>query len=627
MTAMKVIRNKRANFVRVVIIASVAMAAFFAGCTKQTMKPAPYKPREEKLVHRAPGDTQSWVVEFPDSITQEHFLDSFDRFLAQYRTDTVQTDTISDYFHLRMLGIRKPGADTVRSFGIIDKPSFYEDDIEGGFAEAESLDSVVDIKKEIPYGGSVTIYAQRKFIDEELRALVSANPVVRINQSPQQPSAGHALNDMYTGGQSDWDEMTRDESDQNSAHGGRTDQNMTNVDDTVEADMNGNTATADSQAVSQKAEGYISIEQLSPRKLKLSIMDGVKNGRGQTPGSFDLVDAWTNSIKKHPAEGLALFRHVVGLQGFIHGREAVIPGFQVSDERSVTITLDTPDPDAITRLSTERLLPISMRMGPYFIKEAQRNKLSLAPNESFFAGKPYLQSASLILDGDNNPFVSYSLNKYDMMELTYVRDLNYARRSLPSSKLFPFSQSRYFLSVAHPEYQVRRYIQATIDARNILAGTAKVEGKVIEAIADTTLFVTRPEPDASGAQYVNKPLRIIYRADDPFSVNIAEKILADLAQSDLPSQIQGLKSTDYERALIGSSYDIAVGWVPQKVLTDRSEQLRLATMWFRDQTDEAVRYEQGWEIPLFSITRYVLCKPEVNFADGGLRNVYIETRQ
>ncbi|MFW6253400.1 MAG: hypothetical protein ACOC41_00575 [Chitinivibrionales bacterium] len=602
---MAIICDNRIKTSRLACVISVALITLFTGCSKQIMKPASYETdaaHEEKLVHRAPGDTLSWVVEFPDSLSQEHFLDSFDRFLAQYRTDTIQTDTISHYFHLRMLGVRKPDTDTALSFGIIDKPSFSEGDIEGdfGFADTVHQDSAEAIRKQIPFGGSVTIYAQKDFIDDELSSLVSANPVITTPDDPQQI-------DPFTA-----QDRPRDER----GHGEMFQDEMVSQD-----------SLAGSVQKSQKPEGYIRIEQLSPRKLRLSFVEGVVDGKGQAPGSFDLVDAWTTWIKKHPAEGLALFKNVQGLQAFIHGREAVIPGFQVADERSVIILLDTPDPEAITRLSSSRLLPLSMKMGPYFIKEAKNNKLHLAPNDSFFRGKPYLQSASLVLNGDNNPFISYSLNKYDMMILTYVKDLNYARRSLPSSSLFPYAQSRYFLSVAHPDYQVRRYLQAIIDADDILAGTARVEGSVIRGIADTTLVVSRPEPNAADAQYINEPLNIIYRSDDPFSVSIAEKILADLAQSDIPSSLKGLKATDYEKALINSSYDIAIGWVSQKVVNDQSEQLRLATMWFRDHTDEAHRYEQGWEIPLFSITRYVLCKPEIHFADNRLTEMYIQTEQ
>ncbi|MFW5775206.1 MAG: hypothetical protein ACOCW2_02855, partial [Chitinivibrionales bacterium] len=137
---MTVFHGKRILSPRILFALCATAAGMLAGCNNQVIKPSPSTStaHEEKLVHRVPGDTLSWVVEFPDSLAQEHFLDSFDRFLAQYRTDTIQTDTISHYFHLRMLGMRKPGGDTALSFGILDQPSFSESTIEEDFGAQDT---------------------------------------------------------------------------------------------------------------------------------------------------------------------------------------------------------------------------------------------------------------------------------------------------------------------------------------------------------------------------------------------------------------------------------------------------------------------------------------------------------
>ena len=110
-----------------------------------------------------------------------------------------------------------------------------------------------------------------------------------------------------------------------------------------------------------------------------------------------------------------------------------------------------------------------------------------------------------------------------------------------------------------------------------------------------------PSEQQKGGFIGSMQYRILYRNDDPVSKAIAQKLLADLSQAKVSSTLIAADVTDYERKLILQDYDCAVGWVPQSVLQDKSEQLRMASIWFGGETDEHKLISEAREIPLFEI--------------------------
>ncbi|MBD3394242.1 MAG: hypothetical protein GF418_01320 [Chitinivibrionales bacterium] len=371
---------------------------------------------------------------------------------------------------------------------------------------------------------------------------------------------------------------------------------------------------------------YLSAEIVSAKRVRLTLSDSVVNADGRLVSAFDVVEAWAAFVKAHPAEGAALFRHVRGIDAFIRGEEAVIPGVQLRDENTIVLALARDDPRAAVRLDSPRLLPASLKLGPYHFTSEKAGRRLLAPNPHYRGqGGPFLDRLALVLGGDKNPLVSYSLNRYDMLTLTYGEEVDYARRKLLNgSALGTYSTDRYFISLGLPSAGKRRAVAGRLFPAEILRGIPKSDARVIAAIETEA---GEPAPAVSPeitepVQPGNGPLRIVFQRRDPLSVRIAEKVLAHLGQHGLSCRLVPLDPTPYERALYGREYDLAVGWAPKEILDNEQEKLRLASIWFDDILDEPRRIREAREIPLFAITRHLLCKDYVSFWKGRIAGVY-----
>ncbi len=569
------------RFSLLVFIGGIAL--FLSSCAQQsTQISAAKEPAEKRTIYRSPGDTTSYLVEFATRRERDRFEESLGGILERYADDSIRVDTIQNYVYIRLA----PRSDTVAeqmSMGTIDTNGFFESDIIPG--DDVELTPAIPEDTLIARGGKAVLYSNRDFIDYSLLRFLSVLPF-RIEKPDE----------------------TRGDSAKEQSLIGR----MFGRRDSV-------------PRTGRTFPGYFEVEQNSPLKVTVRIRDSVLTAEGRRPTAFDVVTAWTAYVKKHPAEGLALFRHVKGLPAFIRGEEAIIPGLQVEDEHTITLRLTTHDPKALVRLHTPRLLPPDLKLGPYFIEKRAKGTLTCKPSGSFGRQKPYLDKLSFAFNNDKNPFVSFSLNRYDMIVLQYRKDLDYAKRSLADGgALRPFSTDRYFIALGHEDPAMRRFLARTIDPRDLLAGTAKTDGKLIAAIADTSIKTMPDFGGESAKPFAGAPIRIVYRSDDPLSDRLAEKILADIAQAGLQGALTGISGTEYERKMFAGEYDIAIGWAPQSVLRRESEQLRLATIWFQDETDERKRIAEAREAPLFSVTRHLLHKRHIGFVRGNVAGVYIK---
>jgi hypothetical protein len=321
---------------------------------------------------------------------------------------------------------------------------------------------------------------------------------------------------------------------------------------------------------------------------------------------------------------------VSGIDQFIAGREAVVPGFQVNSEKTVILQLSQTDPLAAQRLCTPRLFPAAFKAGPYFIKNSKDNVVQLAPNDKYRFGKPFLGACEIRFGKDNNPFLAFSLNRYDVVALYALKDIDYARRAFADkATLRPFTESRYFLSLALGSPDLRGALCRLFDRKDILANYVKAEGTPLAALETP---VENPEPAAPTNPALNNipgglaaaPVVVLFQSDDPVSVVVADKLLADISRAGISCTVKGVSTEEYEKALVRRDYGIAVGCVPGSVLTDQSERLRLSTMWFNDETNESARIESKQEFPLFSIKTYLLCKEKVEFLNDAVEGIYLK---
>ncbi|HLV30283.1 MAG TPA: hypothetical protein VKY57_01815, partial [Chitinispirillaceae bacterium] len=93
----------------------------------------------------------------------------------------------------------------------------------------------------------------------------------------------------------------------------------------------------------------------------------------------------------------------------------------------------------------------------------------------------------------------------------------------------------------------------------------------------------------------------------------------------IPSKLVGADISGYEKSIASGNCDIIVGWISQSVISDRSEQLRLAAIWFNDETDEQVRIREYREIPLFELNRYLLVRKNINLYKESITGIYIHS--
>jgi hypothetical protein len=364
--------------------------------------------------------------------------------------------------------------------------------------------------------------------------------------------------------------------------------------------------------------------QISPTKIKITCTDKLTNSSGNQITAFNVVQAWTNYIKNNPAEGIALFYHVKGIKKFIKGEEAIIQGFSVINQKNIMLLLSKTDSHALQRLYSPRLLPASLNLGQLYIKNIKKNSITLNQNVHYHGNKSFINQCTIICGNDKKPIISYSLNKYDMITLYTKKDIEYANRSLiKNSNVLPFSTDRYFVSLAPKSTELRSCLKKIIIPLEIQKNAVKAEGELLSTIesSDQKQTPEKRDPNIKKPSDIG-PIRILYNSDDPISTSIAEKIFSDLSNSGISSKLMGLTVHKVQNSLIDRSYEIAIGWVSDRIVTDESEKLRLAAIWFNGENNEAKRITKNLEIPLFAIKKYALCKKHIKFYKNRLTGLF-----
>lgn len=296
----------------------------------------------------------------------------------------------------------------------------------------------------------------------------------------------------------------------------------------------------------------------------------------------------------------------------------------MTDDRTVVLKFDPPDPRGLARLCTPRIMPASLAMGPYAVKSEAGGAAALVPNSRFPGEKAYLSSCTVRLGGDANPMLSFSLNRYDAVMLHSAKDLDFARHKAPEqSALAVFSEDRYFLSCNLDNPAARQTVRNAINPREILTNFVKAEGTVLVALESDNAASAPPVAGDKGPIPAAQQISVLYRSDDPVSAIIAEKVVADLTRSGLSAALKAATQKEYELSLVRRDYGLAVGWVPASVVSDESEKLRLSTMWFSGAVDESSRIADNKEIPLFSVKEYLLCRRKIGFAGDVVQGIFV----
>jgi len=248
----------------------------------------------------------------------------------------------------------------------------------------------------------------------------------------------------------------------------------------------------------------------------------------------------------------------------------------------------------------------------------------MLPNALFQLRKPYLDKLVLKKGEDANPILSYSLNKYDAVVLSSTSDLDYARRQFSkNSSFYEIPEERYFLSLPTQDKNFRNYMRSLVQRTELLRNFAKADGELINAVTSESLKIDIPQQEA-GSFIGSSQYRLLYRKDDPISKAVAQKLLADLTLAKISCALIPANIADYERNLILKNYDCAIGWVPETVLSDKSELLRLASIWFDDETDEHKLITEAREIPLFKIRSTLVTRNPIELHSKKIEGIFIK---
>jgi len=538
------------------------LSLFLFACAPKVVQKAVVIPGQEKerATEVVHGDTVSYVIAFRDAAERGKFITDFEGFIKSFPYEKLPADSSGIALRFRLLPSEPRPGDTAQSGG----PAVELEQPPAGQPAAEIFYPGIDTSACAP-GGSVSLYLFRGDMDETMLRLLSPRCV-----APACSVSGDG----------------------------------------------------------RRAEApWLSMEYSAPKRIKITLAGTVVNAAGQQLSAFDIIGQWNAFVKEHPAEGKGLFRYVKGLDGYLKGREAVISGMQAGDDKTIVLTLDQPDSVALLRLLAPRLYPPSLKLGPFAAVGPVNGQVNLDANRRYPGSKVCLDKCAVKLDNDNNPLLGFSLNRYSFATLFSLQDIDYARTRLRDNTVcVPFDQPRYFLALGALNPEIRQYLARLTNPRDVLASAVKAEGRILSAIEQNDTGFTAGNDGSRMLQPppLDKPLFLIFRRDDPISVLIADKVLADLSRVNVPCTLQPLDGTAYEQALVRRDWAIAVGWVAGSVSESRTERLRLAALWFNDEINEAQRLRDAWEIPLFSVSVYAAIKKNIGFSGGLLSGMFVK---
>lgn len=537
------------------------LSALIIGCTQPpaiVTSPQPTKDSSYPVVVEQ-NDTITYTVNFPDEKKRTDFIYSFENFIKSNSFADMSKSTDNKLVHIKILPSENAEIMLPESIAEVNQSQFTEIPI--GKATDTIQNNISETDTVVPeFGGSVRMYISHESITPTFSQLTSVYPF-----------------------------------------------------------------SIDEESTLSSTKPVFEIAGSNSRRVILKLQNGLKNANGRPLSALDIISAWTNFVKTHPVEGFALFRYVDGITEFIRGNEATIKGFGATDQNTIVLKMSQEDNEAVNRLKTHRLLVESLNLGAYYVNKTANNELFLLSNKFSETQKGFLEQLTLYTGGDGNPILSFSLNKYDAITISTINDLTYAKTNLlNNASLIELPSDRYFISCKIADIKARKFISSIVNPLTLLNSHVKEEGTVINTVCSDSTPESESISENTSLQTpsISKPLKILYRSDDNTSRIIAEKVLADLSAKQVPSKLVSTNVNDYEKAIASGNCDIITGWVSQSIVCDRSEQLRMAAIWFDDQIDENARIQEYKEIPLFKLNRYVLARKNISLYKKTISGIY-----
>jgi len=370
------------------------------------------------------------------------------------------------------------------------------------------------------------------------------------------------------------------------------------------------------------------------RRMEFKLAGETRRANGRRATALDFVEIWSRFIASRPAQGLATFRHVQGIEEFISGKNPLVNGFNAADENTVRIRFGSPDPLAFHRMNTSKLIGGPFLLGPYYTGGTKGAETKLLPNKNTQSDIAYLEEIIVETGGSPDPMLKSFFNgEYSAIVLHGFQDLSelVARESENRAAIHKLPSDRYFLACRPAvDEQARRFVRNNVNGTDMLktalgAVMEDIEGEAISGVSTNTVTAEIPKGEVY-APKLQKPFKIIYREDDPISTAVAKKVSADLNSAGMTAEAVGNSAENYEKALVRGQYDCAVGWVTEAVLESQTEQLHLATMWFNDEMNPQVRLREFREIPLFSVNNYLLLRDNIKLSGDRLSGMWIDER-
>ncbi|MCL2219213.1 MAG: hypothetical protein FWB94_04935 [Chitinispirillia bacterium] len=360
------------------------------------------------------------------------------------------------------------------------------------------------------------------------------------------------------------------------------------------------------------------------RRLEFTLTGEIRRANGRKATALDFIEIWSRFITSRPAQGLAMFRNVQGAEEFVNGKNPLVNGFSAADENTIRIRLGKADPLAFHRMNTPKLIGGPFMLGPYYAGGTKDDEARLLPNANTLSDAALLAECIVQMGGDPNAMASFAQGKYSAMTLYKSSDLAVARTELrDKATLHKLPSDRYFLACKpSTDERVRSFVRSTVDGAEMLKNVIGAEGKAINSVS--TNLDTPVTPEDVHTPQLAKPFKIIYREDDPISKAAAEKTAAGLSAAGMAAEAAGNSAENYEKALVRGLYDCAVGWVPEDILENLTEQLHLASMWFADDTDALARLGDFREIPLFSVNNYLLLREDMKLYGDRLSGMWVD---
>lgn len=567
---------------KLLIFVVIAFSFFIASCTPNLARihQKEQAPSSKKDSVDTEVDTVSYTIEFESSEEREAFLKYYKEYRKNQSADEETIDSTENSVHIKISPSRKDSSVTdTMTFSAVEQSKFVESAIEKAMESVDSLKKATEEKSDslaegiVPdTGGTVKMYVHRGFLDETFSDLVNVYP---FSESKEDTGIISMVSEQ--------------------------------VQDT----------------------GVFIVTDSSSRRLELQLSGIIKRANGQTLTALDVIELWSRLLKSQPAEGLALFKNVRGIEKFISGEEPLVRGFSAVDEKTIKIRFSKPDTLALTRMRTSRLLGRDFMLGSYYVGKANKYELKLLPNKNSQNQTPFLNECTVKLGGDGNAVLSFSLGKYSLMSLNSLSDLEYARTDLTDSAyLQKLCTERYFLACRSEDPYTRTFLKNTVNPNDLLNSFVKAEGEVIRAVKESEeWFGQQPEAkSALQAPVKSDQFTILFRDDDPVSKVVGERIFADLTHAGMKCELVAADEATYELVLAQEDYDCAVGWVMETVQDEKVEYIRYAEKWFSGEMDSDIRIQQNKEIPLFSINNYLLIRNNIQLHQNKLPGIWVKKR-